>query len=193
MDKHRVLLELAQVSILSEFNPTIEINKDSLKKKYPFLNEERACFVTLNLNGKLRGCVGSLIAHRSLIDDVISNARNAAFSDLRFSKLTYEEFENLEIEISILTPPLRLEYSSIEDLKNKIIPNKHGVILRYKNKSATFLPQVWEQIPDFYNFFTQLSLKAGFESSCLAFNPTIYTYTVSKVESWNIIKKKMTD
>ena len=182
MDKHRVLLELAQVSILSEFNPTIEINKDSLKKKYPFLNEVRACFVTLNLNGKLRGCVGSLIAHRSLIDDVISNARNAAFSDLRFSKLTYEEFENLEIEISILTPPLRLEYSSIEDLKNKIIPNKHGVILRYKNKSATFLPQVWEQIPDFYDFFTQLSLKAGFQSSCLNSNPTIYTYTVSKVK-----------
>ena len=183
MEKERVLIELARVSILSEFNNTIQIDKDSLKKKFPFLNEKGACFVTLNLNGKLRGCVGSLIAHRSLIDDIISNAKSAAFSDSRFQRLTYEEFEKIEIEISILTPPIRLEYSSVEDLKNKIIPNKHGVILEYQNKRATFLPQVWEQIPDFYNFFTQLSLKAGFESSCLAFNPTIYTYTVSKVES----------
>lgn len=183
MGKNSVLMELARVSILSEFNNTIQINKDSLKKKYPFLNEKRACFVTLNLNGKLRGCVGSLIAHRSLIDDIISNAKSAAFSDPRFQRLTYEEFQNIEIEISILTPPVRLEYSSVEDLRNKIIPNKHGVILKYENKSATFLPQVWEQIPNFYDFFTQLSLKAGFQSSCLDFNPIIYIYTVSKVKS----------
>ena len=182
MEKNRIILELARVSILSEFNNTIKIDEDSLKKKFPFLNEERACFVTLNLNGRLRGCIGSLIAHRSLIHDIISNAKSAAFSDPRFPRLTYEEFANIEIELSILTPPTKLEYSSIEDLKNKIIPNKHGVILKYQNKSATFLPQVWDQIPDFYNFFKQLSLKAGFKLSCLDLNPTIYIYTVSKVK-----------
>lgn len=183
MEKEKILLEIARVSILSEFDNTVKIDKDNLKKEFPFLNEEGACFVTLNLNGKLRGCIGSLIAHKSLIDDLISNAKSAAFSDLRFPRLTYEEFENIDIEISILTPPLRLEYSSIEDLKNKIIPNKHGVILECQNKSATFLPQVWEQIPNFDDFFTQLSLKAGFPSSCLYLNPSIYTYTVSKVKS----------
>lgn len=183
MEKDKILLEIARLSILSEFDSTIKIDKDSLKKEFPFLNEKGACFVTLNLYGRLRGCIGSLIAHRTLIDDIISNARSAAFSDLRFPRLSYEEFKDLDIEISILTPPIKLQYSSIEDLKNKIIPNKHGVILEYQNKSATFLPQVWEQIPDFYDFFTQLSLKAGFSSSCLDFYPTIYTYTVSKVKS----------
>ena len=183
MEKDKILLKIAQLSILSEFDDTIKIDKVSLKKEFPFLNEERACFVTLNLNGKLRGCIGSLIAHKSLIDDVISNARSAAFSDLRFPRLSYEEFKNINIEISILTPPLKLEYSSLEELRNKIIPNKHGVTLECQNKSATFLPQVWEQIPDFDNFFRQLSLKAGFETSCLDLNPTIYTYTVTKVKS----------
>ena len=79
---------LARNTILSEFDSSFEINKQKLIEKYPILNEQRACFVTLNLNGKLRGCIGSLVANKSLLDDVISNAYNAAFSDLRFNRLT---------------------------------------------------------------------------------------------------------
>jgi hypothetical protein len=182
MKKYEVLLEIARLSILNEFDDSVTIDKDGLKKEFPFLNEQGACFVTLNLDGSLRGCIGSLVAHQSLIDDIISNARSAAFSDLRFPRLTYSEFKNISIEISILTPSIKLDYSSLEDLKSKIIPNKHGVILECQNKRATFLPQVWEQLPNFDDFFTHLSLKAGFLGSCLSLNPSIYTYTVIKVK-----------
>ena len=182
MKIENILLEIARTSILNEFNHSFKIDKESLKKKFPILNEIRACFVTINLDGKLRGCIGSLVAHRTLLEEIISNAHNSAFSDLRFSRLTYEEFRKIDIEISILTPAVKLEYTGIEDLKTKIKPFEHGVILEYQNKRATFLPQVWDQIPLFDDFFTQLSKKAGFSKSCLDSHPIICTYTASKIK-----------
>ena len=178
----QVLLEVARNTILSEFDNSFEINKQKLLDKYPILNEQRACFVTLNLNKKLRGCIGSLVAHRSLLDDVISNAYNAAFSDLRFNRLSPFEFKNIDIEISVLTPAVKLQYENTEDLKEKIKVGEHGVILELDGKRATFLPQVWEQLPTFEQFFTQLSKKAGFAQSCLENKPTIYTYTAIKIK-----------
>ena len=182
MKIENILLEIARTSILNEFTHSFKIDKESLKKKFPILNEKRACFVTINLDGKLRGCIGSLVAHRTLLEEIISNAHNSAFSDLRFSRLTYEEFRKIDIEISILTPAVKLEYTGIEDLKTKIKPFEHGVILEYQNKRATFLPQVWDQIPLFDDFFTQLSKKAGFSKSCLDSHPIICTYTASKIK-----------
>jgi uncharacterized protein len=182
MKIEELLLEIAKTSILNEFNNSFKMDKENLKKEFPILNEQRACFVTLNLNGNLRGCIGSLVAHRTLLEDLISNSQSAAFSDLRFPRLSYEEFKNINIEISILTPAVKLEYKNIEDLKNKIKPFEHGVILECENKKATFLPQVWEQIPSFDDFFTQLSKKAGFTKSCLDLNPNIYTYTAIKIK-----------
>lgn len=182
MKMEEILLEVARISILNEFNNSFKIDKASLKRKFPILNEKRACFVTINLNDKLRGCIGSLVAHRILIEEIISNAHNSAFSDLRFPRLTYEEFKKIDIEISILTPTIKLEYTGIEDLKSKIKPFEHGVILEYQNKKATFLPQVWEQIPSFDDFFEQLSKKAGFSKSCLDLHPVICIYTVSKIK-----------
>lgn len=182
MKIEEVLLEIARASILNEFNNSFKIDKESLKKEFPILNEQRATFVTINLNGTLRGCIGSLVAHKSLLEDIISNAYSSAFSDLRFPRLSYDEFQKISIEISVLTPAIRLEYDGIEDLKNKIKPFEHGVILECQNKRATFLPQVWEQIPNFDEFFTHLSKKAGFATSCLELNPSIYTYTALKIK-----------
>jgi AmmeMemoRadiSam system protein A len=182
MKIEEILLEIARISILNEFNHSFKIDKESLKKKFPLLNEKRACFVTINLDGKLRGCIGSLVAHRTLLEEIISNAHNSAFSDLRFPRLTKEEFKKIDIEISILTPAVKLEYTGIEDLKTKIKPFEHGVILESKNKRATFLPQVWEQIPSFDDFFEQLSKKAGFSKSCLESHPIICTYTATKIK-----------
>jgi len=182
MKIENILLELARVSILNEFNNSFKIDKQMLLKKFPVLNEQRACFVTINLNNKLRGCIGSLVAHRSLLEDVLDNAHGSAFSDLRFNRLTYEEFNDINIEISVLTPAIKLPYENVEDLKNKIKVGVHGVILELEGKRATFLPQVWEQIPSFDNFFTQLSKKAGFDDLCLDKNPTIYTYTATKIK-----------
>ena len=95
MKIEEILLEIARISILNEFNNSFKIDKESLKKKFPILNEKRACFVTITLNGKLRGCIGSLVAHRTLLEEVISNAHNSAFSDLRFPRLTKEEFKKI--------------------------------------------------------------------------------------------------
>ena len=182
MKIEEILLEIARISILNEFNNSFKIDKESLKKKFPILNEKRACFITLLLNGNLRGCTGSLVAHRPLLEDIISNAYCSAFSDLRFPRLTYEEFKKIDIEISILTPAIKLAYKDIEDLRAKIKPFEHGVILEYQNKRATFLPQVWEQIPSFDDFFEQLSKKAGFSKSCLDLHPIICTYTTTKIK-----------
>jgi uncharacterized protein len=177
-----VLLEVARTSILNEFNHSFKVNKESLRKEFSFLDEDRASFVTLTLDGNLRGCIGSLVAHRNLLEDLISNAHSSAFSDLRFPRLTYEEFKKIDIEISILTPAIKLAYKDIEDLRAKIKPFEHGVILECQNKRATFLPQVWEQIPSFDDFFEQLSKKAGFSKSCLDLHPIICTYTATKIK-----------
>lgn len=178
----QVVLEIARISILNSFDSSFSLDKEALKKRYPILNNSAACFVTINLNGRLRGCIGSLVAHRILLDDLIINSKKAAFEDPRFKPLSYEEFKNCQIELSFLTPALKLQYSDALDLKSKVKVNEHGVILKHKGKQATYLPQVWEQIKTFEEFFDSLSKKAGFEKSCLDENPEIYLYTAIKIK-----------
>ena len=174
MDK-KILLKIARASILEVFKNKQLINRDELIKEYPFLLEERATFVTLKLNKNLRGCIGSILPRKPLIDDVIYNAKQAGFHDSRFNPLTPEEFENLNIEISILTVPQILEYKDTQDLKNKLTKDD-GVILILGDKQATFLPSVWEELPKFELFFANLCMKAGMNTNCLEYHPTIYTY-----------------
>ena len=102
-----------------------------------FLNE-KANFVTLTLNKELRGCIGSLEANRTLFDDLVNNAYMAAFEDPRFLELSFEEFKKIEIEISILTPPIIVEYKDFEDLKSKIRPYIDGVIIEQDGKRSIF-------------------------------------------------------
>ena len=176
-----VLLQIARESIKSHFLKT-DIDIQKLLEKYPFLKEKGAVFVTLTLNGNLRGCIGSLVSYRSLLDDLISNAKAAAFEDPRFSPLSQKEFEDIHIEISLLSTPKELYYDSIDDLKAKLRPNIDGVILKYGYNKATFLPQVWEQLPLFEQFFAHLCQKAGLEIDCLENHPEIFTYQVTKIE-----------
>jgi hypothetical protein len=178
----KLLLELASKSIESVFNKDIKIDKDILLEDNLFLKEQRATFVTLTLDGKLRGCIGSLVAYRSLLEDILNNSKAAAFSDPRFEKLTYEEFQNTKIELSLLTIPKILEYSDFEDLQKKLIPNKHGVILELDGKRATFLPQVWEQLPTFNDFMVHLCQKAGLNPSNLSALPKIQIYEAQKIK-----------
>ncbi len=178
-----LLLEIARKSIEEEFVKKPLINKDELLQKFPNLAKNGAVFVTLTQNGNLRGCIGSLIARRSLLEDLISHAKNAAFEDPRFLPLSKEEFEKTDVEISLLSETSVLNYSDIEDLKSKIKPNVHGVILQLNGRSATFLPQVWEQLPSFELFFSHLCQKAGLRENCLQNHPQIFTYTVRKISS----------
>ena len=182
MQVEQLLLQVARTSILNRFDNSFLINKSELLKKHEVLGSTRACFVTLNLNGRLRGCIGSLIAHKSLLDDVIENAQKAAFKDPRFKPLSLDEFKNIDIELSVLTPAIALEYADTKDLKSKIKPKEHGVILELGKYRATYLPQVWDQIETFEEFFTSLSIKAGLKESCLENHPKIYTYTAIKIK-----------
>ncbi len=191
--KKELLLEIARKAIEVEFNNQ-HINKSYLLKKYPELKEKRAVFVTLNKkDGNLRGCIGSLIAYKTLLDDIISNAKSAAFSDPRFPPLKKEELKDITIEISLLSPYKKLEYRDIEDLKRKIRPKIDGVILKLGTHQATFLPQVWEDIPDFNSFFAHLCQKAGVNPySCLEKHPDIFIYQVDKIEETNSRKMSVT-
>jgi AmmeMemoRadiSam system protein A len=119
-------------------------------------------FVTLKIKGQLRGCIGNLTATESVLESVKRNATNAAFHDPRFASLTAAELERTKIEVSILTNPRRLEYSDYQDLIRKLRVNVDGVILRKDQASATFLPQVWEQLPRPEDFLSHLCQKAGF-------------------------------
>ncbi|NPA90899.1 MAG: AmmeMemoRadiSam system protein A [Chloroflexi bacterium] len=127
----------------------------------PALRRKGASFVTLTQGGNLRGCIGSVIAHQPLALDVRDNAIKAALADPRFPPMRPEELPYTDIEVSVLTPPMPLEYRTPEELLEKIIPGKHGLLLVNNGYRGLFLPQVWEKIPDKVTFLEQLSLKAG--------------------------------
>ncbi len=125
------------------------------------MREKRGVFVTLTRHGQLRGCIGFLEARESVVDAVRHNAMNAAFSDPRFPPVNDLEVVDLDIEVSILTEPAILQYDDSFDLLKKLKPGIDGVIIRSGLHSATFLPQVWEQLPEKEEFLSHLCLKAG--------------------------------
>jgi len=129
------------------------------------LAEPRGCFVTLTRNGALRGCIGNLSAEGPLYHAVAENARNAALDDPRFRPVSAAEVDGLRIEVSVLSESQRLWFSSPEDLLQKLQPGVDGVILRIGNRVATYLPQVWEQLPEKEAFLNSLAEKAGCEAS----------------------------
>ncbi len=177
-----LIVPIAKQSIHDGFTHTQSIDKTALVKQYPDFQNFGATFVTLTLDGSLKGCIGSLIAYRSLLDDLISNAKAAAFEDPRFYPLRQEEFERVRIEVSLLGTPEPVLYESIEDLKTKITPNIDGIILQKGSRKATFLPQVWEQLPSFELFFSHLCQKAGLSATCLENHPDIWRYRVEKLK-----------
>lgn len=130
---------------------------------FPKCSERRGTFVTLTMGGALRGCIGHIIPQESLVDGVRVNAINAAFRDPRFRPLSPQEWEKTKIEVSVLTEPKTLPYTDGEDLFRKLRPGVDGVILKKGHNQATFLPQVWEQLPDKKEFLTHLCLKAGLD------------------------------
>ncbi|WP_187647390.1 AmmeMemoRadiSam system protein A [Nitrosophilus labii] len=179
----RTLLNIARIAIKEEFLGHKELNNEVKKRvleMFPDLAKLGAVFVTIKERGSLRGCIGSLIAYRTLIEDIIENAKAAAFSDPRFPPLTPEEFDKITLEISILSEPKPLAYTDIEDLRAKIVPGRDGVVLKYGSHQATFLPQVWKELSDFEQFFAHLCIKAGLRPNCLELHPEILVYYVEK-------------
>lgn len=147
------------------------------------LDRQLGTFVTLHRHGALRGCIGSLEARESVWEGVIRNALNAAFHDPRFPALTQDEFDSIDLEVSVLSESVPLEYTDAEDLLSKLAPHRHGVTIKKGTARATFLPQVWKQLPDKESFLSHLCQKAGLmKDAWQRGDLAVETYTVQCFE-----------
>ena len=164
MEDKRYLLQLARSVILNHLGE--KTSGPLPASSTPEFMEKRGCFVTLHLSDRLRGCIGIIVPIKSLIAGVKENAIHAGFHDPRFSPVSLQEMEHITIDISILTKPVPLSYQNPDDLKKQLKPGVHGVILTHSYHRATFLPQVWEQLPGTEDFLGQLCRKAGMEKTC---------------------------
>ncbi len=158
----RLLLKIARQEISRCFGKEKSpAGKIDVTADMPALNAYRGSFVTLHKQGALRGCIGTIVPEKPLFEDVKDNAVHAAFNDSRFRPLTGEELNDIHIEVSILTPLQTLEYDGATGLISKLRPGIDGVMIKKNGYQATFLPQVWEQLPAPQSFLGQLCLKAG--------------------------------
>ena len=159
-DEGNYLLVMARNTIKNRLNNMEEpqIDWKNLPEKF---QEQLGTFVTLTIDGNLRGCIGHIIPRETVIEGIRENSINAAFRDPRFPPLSREEFDKIEIEISILTAPEELSYTDADDLLNKLRPGVDGLIIKKGHYEATFLPQVWDQLPDKEEFLSHLCMKAG--------------------------------
>jgi AmmeMemoRadiSam system protein A len=135
-----------------------------LQLKHEIFGRRQGVFVTLEIDGRLRGCMGSLAPHGTVREEVATNALNAAFNDPRFPGLTVAEFDRVDLSVSILTNPEPLSFKTPEELVKKLVPAKDGVIIQKGRARATFLPQVWDQLPGKTDFLAHLCTKAGLAS-----------------------------
>ena len=155
-----LLLKLAKASIQHglEFGKTLEVDNSSYSG---LLLDPGAAFVTLEKRGELRGCIGSVEAYRPLIEDVAENAWQAAFGDPRFPNLHQHEYDQLDLEISILTQATPMSFKSEQDFLAQIVPRRDGLIIEDGYHRGLFLPAVWDKLPSVEAFVTHLKQKAG--------------------------------
>jgi uncharacterized protein len=177
-----VAIRLARSAIESELLDKSVPSEDLLPDLF---KEYGAVFVTLKnrADNSLRGCIGSLIAHRSLYEDIVANAISSAFNDPRFPSLDKNELPNIKIEISLLSSPKQLIYTDAADLLSKITPKIDGLIIKYQEYQATFLPSVWDEVPLREQFLSLLCKKAGLDAEFYkSGNLEVYTYQAEKFE-----------
>jgi len=181
-DEGKYLLGVARKTIKNRLFKSEEPQID--QEDMPEIFQKRlGTFVTINIEGNLRGCIGHIIPRETLIEGIKVNAINAAFRDPRFPPLSKEELDRIDIEISVLTPPKDLSYTDAEDLLKKLRPGTDGVIIKKGFYEATFLPQVWEQLPKKQEFLSHLCLKAGLSAdSWMTEKLQVSTYQVQAFE-----------
>lgn len=179
-DEKKTLLQIARDAISFGLKNNIEmkINTSDYSKN---LQQDRASFVTLHLNHQLRGCIGSLQAYQPLIQDVAHNAYAAAFLDPRFLPLTSTEFSKLSYHISVLNAPEPMTFISEEDLIRQLRPGIDGLILTDGFHKGTFLPSVWEELPDPSLFMKHLKQKAGLSPNYWSDSIKIERYTAESI------------
>lgn len=170
-----VLLPLARAAIAQEIGESYPAPEER-----PWLRERGACFITLTHEARLRGCIGTLEAHRALGEDVRANAIAAAFRDPRFKPLTLEEFVAVEVEVSLLSALETLRFNDEAEALAQLRPGIDGVVFRYGYHKSTFLPQVWHDFGDAAEFMAHLKYKAGLPPDFWDPEVTLARYTVTK-------------
>jgi AmmeMemoRadiSam system protein A len=174
-DAGSVLLPLARAAIASELGLTRQANED-----LQWLKRQGACFITLKRDHRLRGCIGTLRAHRSLAEDVKANAVAAAFRDPRFAPLTAEEFDGVSLEISVLSALEPLGFADEPDALRQLRVGVDGVVFEFGYHTGTFLPQVWEDFKEPAEFLAHLKYKAGLPPDFWDQDVKLSRYTVHK-------------
>ncbi|WP_303903755.1 AmmeMemoRadiSam system protein A [Thiohalomonas denitrificans] len=174
-DQREVLLTVAEDSIRQGWSDSdaLPVDADIFEQS---LREPGACFVTLHQRGELQGCIGSLEPHRPLVEDVAENAFAAAFRDPRFLPLSREQWDELDLEISVLGPAEPVTFWSEADLLAQLRPGIDGLVLEEHHHRSTFLPIVWEVLPDPSHLLRQLKLKAGLTSEYWSDTIRIHRY-----------------
>ena len=170
-----VLLPLARTAIAREFGKSQRAVEEAA-----WLREHGACFITLTYEKKLRGCIGTLRAHRTLLEDVQANAVAAAFRDPRFKPLAVDEFDTVAVEISVLSALAPMTFAHEQDALAQLRVGIDGVVFQYGHHSSTFLPQVWENFREPIDFMAHLKYKAGLPPDFWHQEVKLSRYTVSK-------------
>ena len=178
-EQGKILLQLARASIYHAlhvpFSAAVAVDEDAA-----WLSQPGATFVTLTYREELRGCVGSLLACEPLIEDVSSNAISAALRDTRFPPLMEDELDHISVEVSLLSELQSLSFTNEQDALTKLRPGIDGIVFEYGPYRSTFLPQVWESLPQPLQFLRELKAKARLSEDFWADNVTLSRYTVNK-------------
>jgi AmmeMemoRadiSam system protein A len=177
-ERGRILLRIARESLTE----ALDLGDASGGWDESWLREPGATFVTLRRGESLRGCVGSILAYRPLVEDVWRNARASAFHDTRFPPVEAGELPEISVEVSLLSAPEPLECSSEAEALRLLRPGVDGVIFECEKGRSTFLPQVWEQLPDPRDFLDHLRTKAGVGRGFWSPEVRLSRYTVLKWE-----------
>ncbi len=176
----RSLLDLAYRSIETGMKTGHPLNVN-LRDYSNELSQQRATFVTLEKNKQLRGCIGMLEAVLPLAEDISENAFSAAYRDPRFPPVDESELKHLEIHLSILSPSVEIDFTSEEDLIAQLRPKIDGLILESDSRRGTFLPSVWQSIPDSSQFLRHLKQKAGLAKNYWSDQIKVYRYTTETI------------
>ncbi len=174
-EQGKVLLAIARATISSALGKPMQADESA-----PWLKEPGAAFVTLTQQGTLRGCIGSLEAHRPLLTDIKANALAAACRDPRFPPLIADELDRTQLEVSLLSPLSPIAFSSEQDALAQLRPLVDGIVFEHGPYRSTFLPQVWEQLPHPAEFMAHLKHKAGLSPDFWDKDVKLFRYTVSK-------------
>lgn len=178
-EQGKILLQIARAAISHALHVS-GVSAAEVDENMPWLSKPGATFVTLMQWGELRGCIGSLQACDPLIEDVSNNAVSAALYDPRFSPLAADELETVSVEVSLLSELQSLDFSSEADALAQLRPDIDGVVFEYGSYRSTFLPQVWESLPQPQQFLAKLKSKARLSENFWAEDIKLSRYTVSK-------------